>query len=120
MNTRWLLPVLFAFTAACGVSSNTKLNEMTSEDWEKVCKDTDEEVFTCEFEGGSYDITFGGTAEECVSGTADLSFSASCEATYGDYEACNDAYVEALRADPCYAETPSECTAVYACVEIAE
>ena len=110
MNTRWVIPVFFAFLAACGVPDSTKLSEMTADDWDKVCKDTEEETFTCEDGEGSFSITVGGSAAECrENGEMTSQIPDSCEATIGDYQDCIDALREALRENPCLTDSPSEC-----------
>lgn len=107
----------FALLVGCGISDNTAIADLEEDDWTKLCEEVEFETFTCEAEGFSYDVSFG--SEDCEAETdADLDLADTCEATVGDWRACDEAYREALREDACTADLPSECSWMTDCITL--
>lgn len=102
--------------AGCGISDGTLLSDLDADDLQKLCEETPEESFTCTGEGFEYTITFGDCDTSDTDGGGDVTWPASCTATVGDLRDCNEAYIEALRADPCTADVPAACDWMADCV----
>ena len=102
--------------AGCGLSDGKALRDLDEDDWAKLCEEFEEESFTCEGEGFSYTIEFGGDCEPTDTDGTLMEFPESCEATVGDLRDCDEAWREVLRADPCSADVPTECDYFESCM----
>lgn len=106
-----------AFATACGIKDSTPITELTVEDWQAECENTDQPVktVTCDVSGTSVDVEVGGSVEDCQESVSELpEWTADCAATMGDYRACSQAMYD----DPCalMTGTPTECEAFFACI----
>jgi hypothetical protein len=96
---------------ACGISDNKLLAELDEDDRARICDKVDAETFACE--GTALTLDFSRDPESC---RGELEVAADCEATVEDWRACDGAYREVLRQDPC-ASAPDECGWALGCQE---
>lgn len=111
MNWKFLPVLALAILSGCGVPNGKALKDLEDEDWTALCEEQGEESFTCEVGGASLTYTFGTNCDQVNGSVAD-----GCEATVGDYRDCNDAWMAALREDPCYAKEIPECDWFASCI----
>ena len=110
MRTTWLAVVAIG---CGGVHDDTLLADLESEDRDSLCEraiaDFEPSTAICGGEEVSVDAV---EMADCVDG---LTVGADCEATVGDWSACNDA----IAADPCTllsGDLPAECTDYAVCM----
>jgi hypothetical protein len=95
----------------CGISDNKLLADLDEGEPERLCDQVEPEAFACE--GTALTLDFSRNPETC---RGELAVTDDCEATVGDWRACDEAYREALREDPC-AIAPEECEWTLGCAE---
>lgn len=110
------LPLL-VLAVGCGIPDGKLLVDLTADDMTKLCESIEPATYTCEMTAYGYEITYDITlgGDDCESGTDGLPD--SCEATVGDWRDCDAAMRAAFEADPCTTDMPSECDALFACVD---
>jgi hypothetical protein len=104
---RWTLLLI----AGCGVSDNKLLADLDEGERERLCDNVKAETFACE--GTAMTLDFSRDPESCL---GELEVKEDCEATVGEWRACDEAYREVLREDPC-AMAPEECEWTLGCTE---